>query len=276
MKKTEADELVRARGGEVDVYQAPTNTVFMLYMHSQKPPFNNPDLRRAVNLALDRQELVAKGLDGAGVPCAVLDPKLAGDFALPLEEVNRLPGCRQPKDQDVAEAKRLVEKHYPNGLDIEAVVRAVSGNVDKGQLVVAQLRKIGIRATLRTYESAAGFAVYGKGDFTLIAAQDRAMVGADPSDIFGLIYTTQSGSNFGKWSDPKVDELTDRGLREANRDKRRQIYHELQRYILTHDASAIPVAWIEGYFFRDKRVQNYKASPTFYDHFTFMKVWLAQ
>jgi peptide/nickel transport system substrate-binding protein len=276
MKQTEADELRRARGNEVDVYQAPTNTVFMMYMHSQKPPFNNPDLRRAVNLAIDRQELVAKGLDGAGVPCAVLDPKLAGDFALPLEEVNKLPGCRQPKDQDLAEAKRLVEKHYPNGIDIEAVVRAVSGNVDKGQLVVAQLRKIGIRATLKTYESAAGFAVYGKGDFTLIAAQDRAMVSADPSDIFGLIYTTQSGSNFGRWSDARVDELTDRGLRETNREKRKQIYHELQRYLLTHDTSAIPVAWIEGYFFRDKRMRNYKASPTFYDHFTFMKVWLAQ
>jgi ABC-type transport system substrate-binding protein len=161
-------------------------------------------------------------------------------------------------------------------VDIEAVVRAVSGNVDKGQIVVAQLRKIGIRATLKTYESAAGFAVYGKGDFTLIAAQDRAMVSADPSDIFGLIYTTQSGSNFGRWSDAKVDELTDRGLRETNREKRKQTYQELQRYLLTHDPAAIPVAWIEGFFFRDKRVRNYKVSPTFYDHFTFMKVWLAQ
>jgi peptide/nickel transport system substrate-binding protein len=276
MKKTEADELLRARGDEVEVYQAPTNTVFLIYMHTQKPPFNNPDLRRAVNLAIDRQDLVARALDGAGVPCAVLDPKLAGDFALPLEEVNKLPGCRQPKDQDLAEAKRLVEKHYPSGVDIEAVIRAVSGNVDKGQLVLAQLRKIGIRGTLKTYESAAGFAVYGKGDFTLIAAQDRAMVSGDPGDIFSLIFTTQSGSNFGRWSDAKVDELTDRGLREPNREKRRQIYHELQRYLLTQDTTAIPVGWIEGFFFRDKRMRNFKASPTFYDHFTFMKVWLAQ
>jgi peptide/nickel transport system substrate-binding protein len=276
MRQTEAEELQKARGNEVEVYQAATNTVFMIYMHAQKPPFNNPDLRRAVNLAIDRQDLVRKALEGAGVACAVLDPKLAGDFALPLEEVNKLPGCRQPKDQDLAEAKRLVEKHYPNGVDIEAVVRAVSGNVDKGQLVLAQLRKVGIRATLKTYESAAGFAVYGKGDFTFIAAQDRAMVTGDPSDIFGLIYTTQSGSNFGRWSDAKVDELTERGLKEPNREKRRQIYHELQRYLLTQDTAAITAGWIEGWFFRDKRVRNYKTSPTAYDHFTFMKVWLAQ
>jgi len=275
MKKTEADEVKRTRGDEVETFQASLNTIFLIYMHTQKPPFNNPDLRRAVNLAIDRQELVTKTLEGAGVPCALLDPKLVGDFALPLAEVNKLPGCRQPKDADIAEAKRLVEKHYPNGVDVEAAVRSVGGYIDRAQLVLAQLRKIGIRGTIKTYESAAGFAVYGKGDFTFMATQDRAMVTADPGDVFALIYTTEAGSNWGKWSDRKVDELTDRGLKEPNREKRKQIYHELQRYILTQDTTAVPVGWVEGWFFRDKRVRNYKASPTVYDHNTFMKVWLA-
>jgi peptide/nickel transport system substrate-binding protein len=276
MKKTQADELKAARGGEVEVYQAPINTIFLIYMHTQKPPFNNPDLRRAVNLAIDRQELIDKTLEGAGVPCALLDPKLVGDFALPLAEVNKLPGCRQPKDQDIAEAKRLVEKHYPNGLDVEAAVRSVGGYIDRAQLVLSQLRKIGIRGTLKTYESAAGFAVYGKGDFTFITTQDRAMVTADPGDVFALVYTTDAGSNWGKWSDAKTDQLAERALKEPDREKRKQLYHELQRHILTGAPSAVPVGWVEGWFFRDKRVRNYNLSPTIYDHSTFMKVWLTQ
>lgn len=276
MKKTQADELKRARGDEVEVYQSSINTIFLIYMHTQKPPFDNPDLRRAVNLAIDRQELIDKTLEGAGVPCAVLDPKLVGDFALPLAEIQKLPGCRQPKDQDIAEAKKLVEKHYPNGVDIEAAVRSVGGYIDRAQLVLAQLRKIGIRGTLKTYESAAGFAVYGKGDFTFISTQDRAMVTADPGDLFALVYRTGAGSNWGRWSDKKVDELTERGLKESNPEKRKQIYHELQRYLLTQDTTAVPVGWVEGWFFRDKRVRNYKPSLTVYDHNTFMKVWLAE
>ena len=60
LKKTEADELKRARGNEIDVAQNTINTIFLAYMHTQKPPFNHPDMRRAVHLALDRQELVAK------------------------------------------------------------------------------------------------------------------------------------------------------------------------------------------------------------------------
>jgi peptide/nickel transport system substrate-binding protein len=276
MKKTDADELRRARGDAVDISQNSINTIFLAFMHTQKPPFDNPDMRRAVHLALDRQEIVAKALEGAGIPCAILDPKLAGPHALPLEEVNKMPGCRHPKDQDIAEAKRLVEKQYPNGVDVEAAVRAVGNYVDRAQLILSQLRKVGIRGTIKTYESAAGFAVFGKGDFVFLPTQDRAMVTVDPGDLFSLVYTTDAGSNWGKWTDKKADELTDRGLREANPEKRKQIYWELQRHLLSGAPSAIPVAWVEGFHFVDRKVRGYKFAPTVYDNNTFMKVWLAQ
>jgi peptide/nickel transport system substrate-binding protein len=275
MRKTQADELARARQ-DVDIYQASINTLFFIYLNSKKPPFDNADMRRAVNLAIDRQEIVAKALEGAGVPCAILDPKLAGDFALPLEEVNKVPGCRQPKDADIAEAKKLVEKHHPGGIDIEIAVRSVGNYVDRAQLVIAQLRKVGIRGTLKTHESAAGYAAFGKGDFTVIASQDRSMDVNDPSGVFHIAYTTEGGSNYGRMSDPKVDELAERALKESNKDKRRQAYWELQRYILSRgDTATVAVAWVEGWFFKDKKLQGYKPGLTTYDNNTFMKVWLS-
>jgi peptide/nickel transport system substrate-binding protein len=275
MRKTQADEVQAARGNEIEIYRWPINTIFVLYMNVQKPPFDDPDMRRAVFLALDRQELVGKGLEGAGVGCAMLDPKLVGDFALPLDEVAKMPGCRQPKDQDLAEAKKLVEKHHPNGVDIEVAVRQVGNYVDRAQLAIAQLRKIGIRGTLKTYESAAGYAIYGKGDFTMIASQDRSMDSTDPSDIFSFIWGKDGGSNFARWSDPKVDELADRAIKETDRAKRRQMYHELQRMVLGGAPGAVPIAWVEGWFFQDKKVRGFKPAPTTYDNNTFMKVWLA-
>jgi peptide/nickel transport system substrate-binding protein len=276
MRKTQADELQRARGNDVEIYQWPINTVYVVYMNTTKPPFNEPDMRRAVNLAVDRQDLVAKALEGAGVPCAILDPKLVGDFALPLDEVQKAPGCRQPKDADVAEAKRLVEKHHPGGLDIEIAFRAAGNYADRAQLLVAHLRKIGIRGTLKSYESAAGYAVYGKGDFTMIATQDRAMDTTDPSNVFHIVYTTEAGSNYARYSDPKIDDLANRALRETNHDKRKQLYWELQRHILSSAPGAIAVGWVEGWFFKDKKMMNYKPAPTAYDNNTFMKVWLKE
>jgi len=274
--RTQVDELQRTRGTEIEVFTAPVNTVAMVQLNTQKPPFNNRDLRRAVYLGIDRQEIITKAMDGSAMPCALLDPKVVGDFALPLEEIQKLPGCRQPKDQDIAEAKRLVEKHYPNGVDIEASIRSVTDYVDRAQLVVSQLRRIGIRATLKTYESAAGYSIYGKGDFTLIATQDTGMVTNDPSDVFMLLFRTGAGRNYGKWSDRKVDDLVEQGIREQNQDKRKQIYHELQRYLLTQDTPGVIVGWIEGAFFAEKRVRNYRPGPTVFDNNTFMKVWLAR
>jgi peptide/nickel transport system substrate-binding protein len=205
----------------------------------------------------------------------MLDPKLVGEAALPLAEVEKIPGCRPQKDQDIAEAEKLVKKHHPNGIDIEMAFRQVGNYSDRSQLVAAQLRKIGIRGTLKTHESAAGYAAFGKGDFTLITAQDRAMDSTDPADPFSLIWTTQGGSNYGKWSDPKLDELADRGLKETDKAKRAKLYHDAQRLMLNGAPSAVPVGWVEGWFFTDKKVRGYKPAPTAYDNITFMKVWLA-
>src|SRR5687768_16733804 len=276
MSKAASEELKSARGDEVDIYRWPINTIWIVFLNTKKPPFDNPDMRRAVHLALNRQELIGKALDGAGVPCAMLDPKLVGDSALPLDEVEKIPGCRPQKDADIAEAEKLVKKHHPNGLDIEMAYRQVGNYTDRSQLVAAQLRKIGIRGTLKTHESAAGYAAFGKGDFTLITAQDRAMDGTDPSDPFSLIWTTQGGSNWGKWSDAKFDDLAERGLKATNKAERAKIYHEAQRHFLNGAPSAIPVGWVEGWFFTDKNLRGYKHSPSAYDNITFMKVWLAK
>lgn len=277
MGKAQSEELRAARGNEIDVYRWPINTIWVVYLNTTKPPFDNPDLRRAVHLALNRQELIGRALDGAGVPCAMLDPKLVGDAALPLAEVDKIPGCRTAgKDQDIAEAEKLVKKHHPNGVDVEMALRQVGNYSDRAQLVAAQLRKIGIRGTLKTLESAAGFAAYGKGDFTLIAAQDRAMDSTDPSDVFSFIWTKDGGSNYAKWSDPKVDELADRAIKETDKAKRAKMYHDLQRMVLNGAPGAVPVGWVEGWFFVDKRVRGYKHAATAYDNITFMKVWLAQ
>jgi len=73
----------------------------------------------------------------------------------------------------------------------------------------------------------------------------------------------------------RKDELTAQGLRETNPDERKQIYPDIQRHLLNGAPSAIPVAWVEGFHFVDKRVRD-KFAPTVYDNNTVLKVWLAQ
>jgi ABC-type transport system substrate-binding protein len=87
MRKGEAEEVKQARGDQADVYEWPLGAIGVAYMHHQKPAFDNPEVRRAVHLAIDRQEIFARAYEGSGAPCVILDPQLSPEYALPLEEV---------------------------------------------------------------------------------------------------------------------------------------------------------------------------------------------
>jgi len=109
-------------------------------------------------LGLDRDELFEKNQEGIGEPCAILSPQLYGEYALPLEEVRKMPGCRTPKAPDLEQARQLVTKHAPNGIDMEMIARTTGGDfVNQSQLIQAQMARFNIRARIKTMEGAAAW-----------------------------------------------------------------------------------------------------------------------
>jgi peptide/nickel transport system substrate-binding protein len=276
LSKTRAEEIKAARGDSAKIYLWPINTLWAVHMNPNKAPFDNPDIRRAVSLALDRHELMEKGLEGAGTPCAILDPNIYGDFALSVAELETMPGCRKDKKaQDIATAEALVKKHYPNGVDFEMVYRSVGNYVDRIQVVADQLGKIGLRGHIKSYESAAGLATFAKQDFTMIGTQDSAMYLQDPSGLFSLLYTKGAAHNWEQWEDPAVKTMADEALHETDHKKRVEMYHKIQRHILTSDNATPIVGWVAGWFYTDNRLQNYRRANTVYDNNTFQDVWLS-
>ena len=134
------------------------------------------------------QEIFGGAVKGGGTPCVILDPQLFPEYALPMEEVQQGLGCRQAKEQDIADAKRLIEQHAPGGFDLNVVVRALGPfYTDPAQLMVQQLRRIGVRGTMRTMESAAGFAASARGDFHFIGGQATQINSLDVYDPSSFI-----------------------------------------------------------------------------------------
>ena len=276
MRKGEADEVRQARKEAADIYLWPTGSIGVVYMHHHKPPFDNPEVRRAVYLAIDRQEIFARAYEDAGTPCVILDPQLFPEYALPMEEVQQGLGCRQPKAPDIETAKRLIEQHAPGGFDLDVVVRALGPfYTDPAQLIVQQLRQIGVRGTMRTMESAAGFAAYARGDFHFIGGQGTLINSPDVHDPFSFIFHSKGSRNYSGFADAKIDDLMERGLRESDAAKRRAIYQELQRYILTQPLPQLTLGWYSGWFYTDKRVRNFKPAKLAYESLTHTTVWLS-
>lgn len=273
LQQTHIEEIRKARK-DASYEQVPSGTIHQLHMNTKKPPFDNPDIRRALHLGIDRQDIINKAMDGMGVPCAILDPALFGDYALPMEEVNQMPGCRQPKDHDIEAAKALVAKHYPDGLEIEVSVRSLPIYLDQASLLVPQLTKIGIKAKLKTWESAAGFAAWARGDFTVIASQATIMTFMDPSAPFTLMFTTESPRNYGRLPMPELDELYQKGIRELDDEKRKKIFQEYQRKVLSGVTPTVTYGWTRVPLFVANKMKGWSPSPTRYDNTSFTTVWL--
>lgn len=73
-------------------------------------------MRRAAFLAVDREkalEVVSEGVGDIGISV------FAEEWALPKEELMKMPGFRKPKDADIAEARRLLEEVRLNGTRLE-------------------------------------------------------------------------------------------------------------------------------------------------------------
>jgi peptide/nickel transport system substrate-binding protein len=115
------------------VVAGPSPSVDVLSLRVDAAPFDDPRVRRAVHLALDRETLVAEMLQGYGRPASQLVNRNVFGFD---------PELRVPA-RDLGEARRLLaEAGRPDGLDFELEHRR-ERSVDS---VVRQLAEAGLRA----------------------------------------------------------------------------------------------------------------------------------
>src|SRR5439155_5651612 len=124
-------------------------------------------VRQAIHLAIDRQDMVARLTYGIG---KIDPPAMNGarqGWVIPQEELLTLPGYRQPKDKDLAEAKRLLtDAGYPNGF--KAGLKFLSTNVGTPQgaeLLSNQLKSINVSLELQPTEQAQFAQVQRDGGF---------------------------------------------------------------------------------------------------------------
>ena len=109
------------------------------------PPFSEANLRKAVDLVLDRQEWIEfKSADV--IPFAGLSSSSwrAGDFwGHSQEEIDQWPGYRQPKDFDIEEANRLLDELYGAGnrVSMECMARNPSTHLDICLFFEEQMKK---------------------------------------------------------------------------------------------------------------------------------------
>ncbi len=122
-------------------------------------------------------------------------------------------------------------------------------------------------------ESAAGIKDL-RGRNCALAVDPGGSISADPDEHL-VRWTTGESNNYGRFSDPRVDELFTQQGREVDEAKRIKLVHEMQRIVLG-DAW-----WIQGLGWtrievRSSRIRGYKPHPWHWDNRRLQDLWLAQ
>jgi peptide/nickel transport system substrate-binding protein len=121
---------------------------FTMAMRMDQKPFNDIRVRRAMNLAINKKEIVDSFYGGNAELHTYPFPSTFGDVYTPLDKLP--PSARELFTYNPEKAKKLLaEAGYPNGFTFKAQIpNGSQEQMDLGQMVVAYLSKIGVTLVL--------------------------------------------------------------------------------------------------------------------------------
>jgi peptide/nickel transport system substrate-binding protein len=232
-------------------------------MNHRKPPFNDPRVRRAVFLAIDRQELVniVRCVQPYGCFGSVgtFLPNKGGQVVESPEDLAQTPGWRQPRDQDIAEAKALMAAAgYANGVKAMLNVTTVPATVRHAEVIAAQLRNsLGIEFTLEAVDRATSVDRTVRG--THHASLDSSgVILLDPADYLNQHFLAMGGQkNPDSWRHPRLTEIIEAQAREPEPVQRLNLFKEAVAILRQGESHVVPLTWGYSGGMMDYRLQNF-------------------
>lgn len=199
-------ELATLRGDpSLRVYAGPGNRVLYLAMRVDLPPFSDPRVRAALDLAIDRHELIARALHGQGQPASQIVPQSVAGYE-PKLAVTRPDGARA--------RALLAQAGYPRGLAVRLDGPNNRYTNDRQILaeVARQLALVGVRVEVAAQDKLRFFERRRAGDLSFFLAGWACQSGEAGEALDSLFRSRQAGlggENFLGLADPEVDRLID-------------------------------------------------------------------
>jgi peptide/nickel transport system substrate-binding protein len=192
----------------------------LIGMNVSKPPFDNARVREAVNLALNRAEIIQAALFGAGVPGGPLSPALK-DWAVDAKEFP----CYAHNPAKAMELLKAAGHSQPIAVTLTVLPR--QDIKDIAQVVQQQLNKAGFKVELKTPELGQFIQDWRNSNFDLFASTNAGS--PDPDDYFFRTFRTGGSTNVFKYSNAEVDSLLDRARSTIDAGARKTAYAQVQR-----------------------------------------------
>src|SRR5438270_4133119 len=271
------DELVKALGDKVTVQESDWNVASGVTPNHKRKPFDDPRVRRALTLAIDRW-------NGAPAISKIAIVKTVGGIVYPgsplaanQQELEQIAGFWPDIEKSRAEAQRLLKEAGAEGLSFELVDR----NVDEpfkyvATRLIAGRSNIGLPVKQRAVPTCTWFEAMRNGDFDVVLeAPGHGMV--NPLiDIQKVLPASVDSENYGNYDDPQEVDLYETMLRETDPGRQRALMRQFEKYVLDEQSHMIWILWWHRIVPYRSYVKGFRISPTHFINQDLARIWLDQ
>jgi peptide/nickel transport system substrate-binding protein len=216
----------------------PTNVGRTLLINRDSPPFNNPELRRAMVLTLDRQAFIDIITEGKGKTGGAMLPLPDGVWGMPPEVLQALPGYGVDVRKNRTEARAIMQKlgYGPDKrIGIKLSTRDIPPFRDPAVILIDQLKQVYIDAELEPIDTTQWFPRLNRRDFAVALS----LIGNgidDPDQTLYENYVCGAEMNHGGYCNPELDKLVDLQSMESDQQKRKALVWEIEKKLAEDDA----------------------------------------
>jgi peptide/nickel transport system substrate-binding protein len=212
-----------------------------LDINRDRPPFDNPDIRRAMALSLDRQVFRDILDEGQGTVGGAMLPPPDGVWGMPAEMLATLPGYGADIEKN-RDAARAIMKRAGYSADNRLTVKVSARNIpiarDPAVILIDQLKTIYIDGELELTDTALWFPKLARRDYTVALGLGASGVD-DPDQQFYQNYACGSELNVTSYCNREIEALFDQQSMEEDQQRRRELVWEIDRRLQLDGARPI-------------------------------------
>ncbi len=246
---------IKQIGDDFDVHEGSMNLVQALYLNNKVKPFDDARVRQAMCYAIDKQAILDLAFEGHGSPIGSSMFPSFGKYYMPELE-NKYP-------HDEAKARELLsEAGYADGFSMTITVPSnYTPHVDTAQVLVEQLKKVGINASINQVEWNTWLSdVYtGRNYESTVIGVDASSLTADA--LLGRFYS-KADNNFINYSNAEYDKLYEESRKTLDDNRRTELIKQMET-LLSEDAANVYIQDMAEFVPINKKFEGYTFYPLY-------------